>query len=267
VTAPTTRGRAPAPRRAGKRGRLPAEHVPSLLVHNFRRGPAVAPPTSADVSCGITDWGMLGNDTIGDCAPAATAHDRMIKACVTPATGGAAPVFEPGFVVPTAEATLSLYYAYGIAHGEKGPDPDAGVNNAKWLAWLFKQGLIEAYAEVDVASAGAAARIHRAMIDFRGVIVGTHLTDDAQQVFEAHEPWTTAHGETSDPNKGHDVLLVAYDEHGDTFVTWGADQRSTIDWDHACMDEAWVILTKEDAARAGYDFDAARRAIHDHLTA
>ena len=260
VTAPS----GPA-RKAGKRGKRPAVHVPELRLHNFRRAAPEPPPAAADVSCGIVDWGMLGNDTIGDCGPCATEHDRMVKACVSPATPTAAPGYEQGFVMPTAAATLSLYYAYGIAQGEPGPSPDQGVDNASWLAWLFSQGVIEAYAEVDVASPGAADRVHRAMVDFRGVIVGTHLTDDAEALFEAHEPWTTATGESPDTNKGHDILLVAYDDTGDTFVTWGADQKSTLAWDAACIDEAWVILTKEDADRAGYDFAAALKAIHDHL--
>jgi hypothetical protein len=30
-------------------------------------------------------------------------------------------------------------------------------------------------------------------------------------------------------------------------VTWGAEQRSTLPWTAACLDEAWVIITQEDA--------------------
>ena len=31
-------------------------------------------------------------------------------------------------------------------------------------------------------------------------------------------------------------------------MTWGAVQQSTQQWTAACLDEAWVIITPEDAA-------------------
>jgi hypothetical protein len=44
-------------------------------------------------------------------------------------------------------------------------------------------------------------------------------------------------------------------------VTWGAVQESTLDWTKACLDEAWVIITQEDAAAANVDIAALRADI------
>lgn len=231
---------------AGLRGKLPARHVPELELSRFRT--LSPPPPSADVSNGVTAWGMLGNDTYGDCGVAAFEHYRMAKA-------GA---LNGGFVIPSDAETESLYFTYGLAQGEPGPQPDQGVQNATFLKWLFDEGHISGYAQVDHTNAD---EVHAAMIDFNGVLVGVNLTDDAQQLFGQGLPWTIAQGETADPNMGHDILLVKYDQSGDTFVTWGAEQASTIGWDGACVDEAWVIISTEDAARSGIDLAALQAEI------
>jgi hypothetical protein len=216
---------------------------------------------------------MLGNDEFGNCGPAATEHYRMAKA----ALGNGQ--FEVGFVQPDTTETEDLYFAYGIAQGEPGPDPDEGVDNASWLAYLFAltqaaklasttpDDIEEfAYAELDVESAGATDRVHAEMLAFHGVLVGCNLTDDAEAEFEEGLPWIVTTSEQPDPNDGHDVLLVAYDNTGqkafdgyvvgDQFVTWSALQWADVEWDASAIDEAWVIVTKEDADNAGVDFDA-----------
>jgi hypothetical protein len=78
---------------------------------------------------------------------------------------------------------------------------------------------------------------------------GVNLTDDADALFKNHQPWTTADGQQPDPHDGHCVLKVASDGTAfDTWVTWGGVQRSTLQWTQACLEEAWVIITAEDAA-------------------
>ncbi len=251
-------------RKPGLHGRRPAHHFPELSLERFYAGQARPPlPDAADVSFGITEWGMLANDRLQNCGSAAIAHARMTKACVSPGVAGAEPTYEPGFVPPSVEEVEHLYYEYGIAHGEKPPHPNEGVVNALWLAWLYERGTIEGYAEIDVAHPGTSDRVRRAMIDFRGVFVGLNLTDNADQLFLAGKPWSTADGQKANPRNGHDVLMVSFAESSDTFVTWGALQKSTFDWDSECVEEAWVILTKEDAKRAGYDFEAAKAAMDE----
>ncbi len=58
------------------------------------------------------------------------------------------------------------------------------------------------------------------------------------------------------------IVKVGSDGHQlDTWVTWGALQQLTLAWTAACLDEAWVIITGEDAKAASLDIDALRRDI------
>ena len=100
------------------------------------------------------------------------------------------------------------------------------------------------------------------MAAFHGAYVGVNLTDDAEQLFGEHEPWTVAAGEQPDPTEGHCIVKIAADgRQFDTWVTWGAIQKSTLAWTTACLDEAWVIITQEDARSVNQDIDALRADI------
>lgn len=243
-------------RPAGIRGGVKLRHEPTLAAELFRTTAAPTPPPSADVTGGLTDWGMLGNDRYGCCGVAAFEHIRMAKALCSVADG--LPTFEEGFEVPTTASTESLYFTYGKAQGEPGTKPDEGVANSDFLKWLFDQGFIEWFAELDAKDQDV---VNQAMIDCRGVLIAVSLTDDAEQLFSAHEPWTVSNGERPDPSEGHDIALLAYDDTSDTYATWGALEPATLAWSTACVSEAWVFGSREDGERAGYDVDACIAAI------
>lgn len=252
-----------ADRVAGKRGRRVSSHEPSLRLSRFAPPPS-APPAKGDVSGGITDWGMFGNDRYRDCGATAFQHGRMAKA-------GANELGDNGqrLAADSQEATdytLTSYFAYGRAMGEHGEHPDRGVDNATWLKFLFGKGMIDAYAELDVTNRD---EVRMSMLNFNGVLVGCKLTDDAEQEFDAHRPWTVTASDRPDRQNGHDIYLVKYDSQAEneTVVTWGALQDCTVRWDTAeSRDgdlEAWVFITAEDAARNGVDLPALQQATHD----
>ena len=248
---------------AGKRGRTAPSHERSLRLSNFAPPPS-APPPRGDVTGGITDWGMLGNDAHSDCGAAAFQHGRMAKS-------GANTLNDNGRVLAAdskaaTDYTLSSYYAYGRALGEPGAEPDQGVQNSSWLKFLFDRKLIEGYAELDASKPD---EIHMAMLNFNGVLLGCELTDQAEREFAAHEPWTITPRQKPSPKGGHDIYLVKYDAVAgtETVVTWGADQDCTVAWEdgetQAGVLEAWVFITTEDAHRNGVDLVALRQAISD----
>lgn len=239
-------------RAPGKRG-VRESHAPHLALSRFRTSGLPTPPESGDVAMGLASWGMLGNAQFGDCGPAATEHGRMAKALVS-VTGGV-PTYETGFSVPGAAYTEGLYFSYGRAQGEPGTRPDAGVTNATWLRFLYDNGLVDWYGELDTRDPD---EIHAVMLACKGVLVAVQLPSDAETQFAAHEPWTL---DSAGIEGGHDVLLVAYTPRGETFVTWGALQDATVDWTAACVTDAWAFGTREDAERAGYTFAAIKAAI------
>jgi hypothetical protein len=190
------------------------------------------------VSGGITDWGMLANgpdpscpaypDGLGDCTFAGRQHNKMAKAA-------AAKLTEQW---ETSAELAAEYLAYD------GGQDDGAVIADLLLSW-YQAGKIMAFAPVDHASQSA---VDGAMQAFHGCYTGVSLTDDADDLFSEGQPWGTG-SITPDPDEGHCIVKVKSDGvHFDTWVTWGADQLSTLAWSAACLDEAWALISTEDEA-------------------
>jgi hypothetical protein len=167
---------------------------------------------------------------VGNCYFCARQHYHMTKAA---ATGAPMP----------AESSNQLAAEYlSYDHGQ-----DNGVVVADVLLAEYNAGLILAFAPVDHTSREAC---DAAMQQFKGLILGVDLTDDADDLFEEGEPWTVADGQQPDPDDGHCILRVKSTGSGSgamsTDVTWGAEQESTAAWDAACIQEAWVTILSED---------------------
>ena len=235
-------------RTAGLRGRLPAkppgERFALRWVADYAATPLPAPVYPVDVSGGITEWGMDGNDRYGDCTFAAREHYKQAKA----AAGHETETFE------TADALVAEYLAYDGGQ-------DVGANIADLLLTWYKAGNVLAFAPVDHTDPAA---VDAAVQAFHGCYVGVNLTDDANDLFSEGLPWSVAlPSEQPDPNEGHCIVKVGADGPVglDTWVTWGALQRSTPQWTAACLDEAWVIVSQEDADAASLDITALRADI------
>jgi hypothetical protein len=239
----------PTRRTAGRRGRLPGkppgERFNIQYLSGYLTAPLPPPAYPVDVTAGITDWGMLGNgpdptcttypNGVGDCTFAGRQHYKMAKA----AAGGETEQWE------TSNDLVAEYLTYD--HGQ-----DQGAQIADLLLYWYKAGTILGFAPLDHTNT---AEVDSAMAAFHGAYVGVNLTNDADQLFEQQQPWTTANGEQPNPNEGHCILKVAADGPAglDSWVTWGAVQRSTLGWTQACLEEAWVIITQEDAQAANLD--------------
>ncbi len=247
----------PTTRSAGRRGRLPvkppAERFPIQYLSSYLTVPLPAPVYPIDVTAGIAEWGMLGNgpdptlpkypNGLRDCTFAGRQHYRMAKA----AAGREQEQWE------TSAALSAEYLAY-----DKGQD--MGANMAELLLYWYKAGTILAFAPLDHTNP---AEVDSAMATFHGAYVGVNLTNDADSLFTQHQPWTTANGEQAIPNDGHCIVKVSADgTQFDSWVTWGGIQRSTLAWTKACLEEAWVIITEEDARAASLDVAKLRADIN-----
>jgi hypothetical protein len=236
---------------AGQRGRLPVkppgERPPVGYLSNYLAAPLPAPVYPTDVSATITDWGMLGNgpdptctthpNGVGDSTFASRQHYRMAKAAHASETEQ----------WESSNQVVAEYLAY--ANGQ-----DQGANIADLLFYWYKAGTILAFAPVDHTNP---AEVDAAMAAFYGVYVGVNLTDDVDALFEQDRPWTTSSGQQPDPSDGHCMVKVAADgREFDHWITWGAVQKSTREWTAACIEEAWVILTQEDASAANVNLAA-----------
>ncbi len=231
----------PGTRTAGHRGRLPVKPVGQRFqiqyLSSYLRAPLPAPAYPVDVTAGITDWGMLGNGPdptctthpqgVGDCTFAGRQHYRMAKAAASHET----------VQWETSNQLVAEYLGYD--HGK-----DQGANIADLLLYWYKAGKILAFAPLDHSQP---AEVDAAMAAFHGAYAGVNLTSDADTLFEQGQPWTVANGEQPVPTEGHCIVKVASDGQAtDTWITWGAAQRSTLAWTQTCLDEAWVIITEDD---------------------
>src|ERR1017187_3098404 len=236
---------------AGKRG-LRESHEPRLLRSRFM-DPFPSAPASWDGTHGFTQWGMDGNDQWGCCGAAGTDHGNMAKA------GNLALLNTLGR--PKYAGTLPTYWAYGIAMGEPGPTPDQGVDNATWLGWLWKQGIIDGYVEIPLSE------LRQAAPGAGGLLVGCLLGDDAEADFEKSIPWDDGPSDPPDPNDGHDICLAGFDANGrGRFVTWGALQWATAAWMANNPTDAWLILDADDPAVNWPELIAELTPLHGSLT-
>jgi TIR domain/Septum formation len=246
----------PGARVAGRRGRLPVKPAAKRLrigyLSAYLTTSLPVPVYPVDVSAGITDWGMLGNGPdpaaqghsvgVNDAVFAGLQHYRMAKSAASGELGRQ----------ETTDELVAEYLAY-----TKGTDVGASI--ADVLLYWYSSSRIIAFAAVDHANPG---EIDAVMAAFHGVYVGVNLTEDADRLFEQDRPWTTNDGQRPNPDDGHCLVKVAADGlEFDTWVTWGAVQKSTRHWTSACVEEAWVVITEEDAAGLPVDLAALRADI------
>jgi hypothetical protein len=186
---------------------------------------------------------MDGNDTYGDCGPAATDHGNMAKA--------ANPSLLNSLGEPKYAGTVATYLAY--TGGQ-----DTGVDNASWLGWLWKQGIIDGYGEVPLD------QVREYAVQFNGVLLGCLLGDDAESDFENGVPWDDP--PAPDPNDGHDILLIGYKADGTVqYVTWGGLQWVTANWQAKNPTDAWAILDKDDPTVDWQALETALITVHGVL--
>lgn len=223
-----------------KLGRLPGRIPVGLReLGYYAAGPLPAPPAEVRIPA-VGDWGMLGNDTRGDCGVAGLEHGFMAAAADASRAGQ----------FPSAAQAVSYYLSY--TGGQ-----DTGVVLSDYLAHVRQAGYyghsVAAYAPVavhDVPTLQTAVNLY----DF--AYGGIAVTDRMQEAFQAGRPWT-AHTAGGQVLGGHCVPVIAYDEHFLYVVTWGAVQPVSYSAWHRISDEAWAVITGEVAGGDGHGISLA----------
>jgi len=225
-----------------ERGLLPFDPVKhalrkSTLDYGFT---FPVPMYPIDKSGGITDFGMGGNgpdptltvnkgQPVGDCGPNAVPKNANLVDAVL--TGLAVTDY-----TMTSDEIVTLYFEY--TGGQ-----DTGVDLGDWLMWLFKKGLIKGFVKLNLSDMDAALALGFA------VVVGVSLNRLADDQVIQGVPWDVGPGDEPDPNEGHAILrLAAESATGNrTWASWGQRVISTYDWDQACVQEAFGVVTNPDA--------------------
>jgi len=201
-----------------------------------------------------TDWGMLGNDRVGDCVLAGGAHETMLWT----AEGGAPASFNDAGVL----ADYSAITGYNPAD----PSTDQGTDMQQAAAYRRATGLIDAAGnrhKVAAYLAITAGDLNEHLVAayvFGAVGVGITFPDSAMAQFNAGQPWDVVAGSTIEG--GHYVPLVASRGGLLQFVTWGKLQAATPAFFQANNDESVVYLSEETLANGvdleGFNLDQLR---------
>lgn len=215
-------------------GKRPAVYRPgTLMLAAYLPREHVPVPQTVDNYSAVSDWGMMANDRLGDCAIAAPGH--MIQAWTKLSC-------DRETVVPDEE----IVAAYSAITGYNPADPstDQGSVEADVLSYWKDTGIgghrIDAYARVETSSE---YQVRLATYLFGGVYSGLALPETAQE----QKVWASVHGAGDAPGSwgGHAVPILGYDAHRATCITWGAPLDMTWSFWRRYADEAYACLSRD----------------------
>jgi hypothetical protein len=248
---PSTNGRASIAMRSDptridprklKLGKGPARHDPrALLLASYVTPGLPTPPASFDLTAKVgANWGMMGNEQIGDCTCAAAGHLIMEWT----ANSGRK------MVTPTDKQIIAAYSAITGYNPTTGAN-DNGAQEVDVLNYWRQTGIandkIGAYVSLEPSNH---IHIMDSVYIFEGCYIGLQLPKSAQAQVQNHQPWSVPPGGATGDGKpgswgGHAVPIVAYDARGVTCVTWGALQTMTWSFWETYCEEAYAILSKD----------------------
>jgi hypothetical protein len=217
-----------------KFGVIPPSH--KMDPRAWQPGPPTFPPDPPMVDwIGMfTNWGILGNDTIGDCVIACMGH-------VIDAWTGYASVR-----VTIAQADAIAAYSALTGYNPQTGQPDPGLVVANAMTYWQTTGL--AGHKIDKSCAtnmiGVPAFYQPMIMDlvqyYGAAIMVFALPTAAITAFHAGDPWL--------PNMGpgidlHCVPVLAYDQTWAEVVTWGRSQRVSWDFVRQYTTEIWGVMS------------------------
>lgn len=183
-------------------------------------------------------YGVLGNDSVGDCVLAGAAHETMLWTLE-----GSAP--QAQF---TTQGVLSDYSAItgynGTEASDQGTDMQVAAAYRKTTGIVDASGVrhkIQGFASLKV---GDLLQLSQAAYLFGAAGVGVQFPSSAEGQFSAGVPWSVVASDTIEG--GHYVPLIGRNSAGNyLFVTWGRLQAATPDWVSTYMDEGLCYLSLE----------------------
>lgn len=181
------------------------------------------------------EWGMMGNDSLGDCTCAAMGHIVM---AITANAGV--------MKTPSDAEVLAMYENIG---GYKPGDEstDNGATELDALNYMRASGLagvkLDAFADIGQTDLGI---VKMAIQLFGPIYIGVAIKKSDMARFQAGLPWAIEPAEEDDPSNtvlgGHAIPVLDFDAASGTCVTWGKLQLFTWAWFLARCDEVHAAL-------------------------
>jgi hypothetical protein len=207
----------------------------TLRLARYLEGSLPAPPAAYDWTRGVTQWGMMLNDRLGDCTIAGAAHAVQVWTAAL------------GKMVTIADAEILAAYERFDGYDPHRPETDRGGIELDVLTKWRKQGFAghPLLGFADPVSSDL-DMIRRAIYWFGGVYIGVALPLTAQR----QDTWDlVSRNGRGAPGSwgGHCVFVPKYDRNGFTCITWGGLKRMTnafwvnyVDESHALLGADWI---------------------------
>jgi len=198
------------------------------------------PPPAKDWTHGITGWGMMLNDQLGDCTIAGVGHAVQVWTANT------------GSEVTVSDTTVETYYERWDGYVPGDPSTDTGgieldvLND--WQKGDFAGHKLIAFADPKPSNL---MEIRQSIALFGGVYIGLAMPITAQR----QDIWDVVPrgGANASPGSwgGHAVFVPTYDENGFTCITWGQLKVMTLAFWKKYCDEAHTLLGQDWLASQG----------------
>lgn len=200
-------------------------------------------------------WGVLGNDSYGDCVWAGAAHETMLW-CME---AGVTTTF-------STESVLSDYTAVtgfnpNDINSDQGTDMQAAASYRRKTGVLDASGKrhqIDAYLAIEP---GDINTLKLAIYLFGAVGIGILFPDSAMKQFNQGKRWSVVSHDPK-PNQGHYIPGVGFDGNDFVTLTWGKAQRMTPAFFKKYCDEALAYISLERLTDSrsldGFHIDALR---------
>ncbi|PXW28783.1 UNVERIFIED_CONTAM: hypothetical protein DES50_11167 [Williamsia faeni] len=246
---------------APKLGKLPARPGAAKLRLSTYLDTSVLPKPPAEFGHEglVSSWGMLGNDSWGDCVWAGAGHEIMLWNAEAQTT-----------VAIDADATLHNYSqvtGFDPNAGAPGHNPtDQGTDMEKAARYRRRTGFIDANGHRHKIGAYVALRpgnlndLWYATYLFDGVGIGVEFPAQWMDAFNEHRPWDSVAHPTIEG--GHYITSVAKKGGTATIVTWGCGIPLTAAGYQQFNDESLAYFSEEKLLNGkdvnGFDIDALR---------
>ena len=226
------------PVKLGKKA--PKRLLKALPLSNYMKASAVPYPPVCSWQRDV-QWGMLGNDAVGDCTIADAFHIIMAQRSVTHA--GSPITF-------TTEQALALYSAI-TGYNPADPNTDQGAVETDVLNYWKDTGMlghkIAGYATVDVNNIDM---VKAATYLFGGLYIGIQVPSYIMDV-PAGGSWSQQLGQSAQIEGGHAIPVIGYGRDGARIVSWGTTY--TFNWQFWAdfCDEAYAVVSSDWIKQSG----------------
>lgn len=192
-------------------------------------------------------WGMLGNDSVGDCVIAWAMHCLMLQA------------IEVGRTIAFSTASALQTYTDATGYNTADPSTDQGTDVASFMDFWKNTGILDdagnrhkisAYVRVNATNL---QEIREASYLFKMPGLGIQFPDSAATQNRRGETWTVVPGATIEG--GHMIGYQAWNAIVNNMNTWNMNQPADDTFLLTYADECFAPISAEMLDEKGTDVD------------